>query len=87
MTLDEFKNDFYNIFKKEEYEVINKEGSKFKIKHLECGNEFIREKYYFLNRNRGCPFCNRSFKLTTETFKEDVRKLVGTEYSVIRRVH
>lgn len=84
MTLNEFKNDFYKIFKENEYEVIDKEGPNFKVKHLECGNEFTREKYYFLNRNRGCPFCNRSFKLTTETFKKEVKNLVGTEYFVLR---
>ncbi|MFE0341661.1 hypothetical protein P5618_015020 [Priestia megaterium] len=80
------------IFKKEVYELVNKDytvleeytnnKTKIKIKHNICDYEYSVQPSHFLQGKR-CPKCAGVLKKTTEIFKEEVFYLVGDEYKVL----
>lgn len=84
-TTDEFKSEVYNLVKNE-YTVLGEYKNtsvKIEIIHNNCGNKYMVSPRDFLNGKR-CPKCqHRSYKKTTEEFKQEVYKLVGNEYTVL----
>lgn len=80
---DYFKQEVYDLVS-DEYEIIGKYiNSKTKItfKH-KCGNIFDMTPHSFLSGQR-CPKCqHRSYRKTTEEFKNEIYQLVGNEYTV-----
>lgn len=69
----------------DEYSVIGNyinTHTKITFKHNVCGNEFDMSPHNFLSGQR-CPLCqHRSYKKTTEEFKEELFDLVGDEYTL-----
>ena len=45
-----------------------------------CGKEFKQRPSNHVNMHQGCPFCNMSFKKTTEEYINDARKVHGDKY-------
>jgi hypothetical protein len=55
---------------------------KILVKHEYCGNTYSVDPHSFL-RGRRCPYCASNAVKTTKKFKQDVKNLVGDEYSVL----
>jgi Zn ribbon nucleic-acid-binding protein len=70
----------------EEYEVLSEyidSQTNILMKHNKCGNIYQVKPNNFLQGQR-CPKCqHRSYKKTTEEFKQEVKNLVGNEYEVL----
>lgn len=79
---DYFKNEVYQLVG-DEYSVIGDYANthtKITFKHMICGNKFDMSPHSFISGQR-CPFCqHRSYRKTTEEFKEELFNLVGDEY-------
>lgn len=82
--IDYFKNEV-NQLVGDEYSVIGEyvnTHTKTTFKHMICGNEFDMTPHNFLSGQR-CPQCqHRSYRKTTEEFKEELFNLVGDEYTL-----
>lgn len=80
--IDYFKNEV-NQLVGDEYSVIGdyvNTHTKTTFKHNTCKNEFDMTPHNFLSGQR-CPQCqHRSYRKTTEEFKEELFNLVGDEY-------
>lgn len=80
-----------NKFKKEvkeitdgQYKVLGKYTGaleKIKLKHYRCNKEFKMKASTFLNGSR-CPHCAGKRK-TTKSFKQEIKELVGYQYTVL----
>jgi Zn ribbon nucleic-acid-binding protein len=70
-----------------EYSVLGEyvnSSKKIKMKHNKCGHEWKVQPSLFVSKNgTRCPNCYGNIKRTTEEFKEEVKELVGNEYSVL----
>lgn len=86
-TTEEFKNEVRERVG-EEYTVLGEYKTaitKIRMRHNcdKCNNyEWDIKPNNFLNGQR-CPKCSHKIKKNTETFKEEVRELVGDSYSVM----
>lgn len=81
---DEFKSKLYKINKDVEVigEYINA-ITKIKMKCKKCNKTFEMTPNCLLN-GQSCPRCqHRSYKKTTDEFKEEVSKLTNGEYSLV----
>ena len=80
-----FKKEIFNLVENE-YEILGEYvrcHSKILFKHVNCDNEFEMTPHSFLSGQR-CPKCqHRSYKKTTEEFKQEIFNLVGDEYKLI----
>lgn len=78
-----FKKEVFDLVG-DEYKIIGEyknTHTKIKIQH-NCGNVFEMSAHNFLGGQR-CPKCqHRSYKKTTDEFKQEVYDLVGDEYIV-----
>lgn len=91
-TLEDFKNDVHSLVG-DDYTVLGDKylGNKIKIKirHNICGFEYDVRPNDFISGCR-CPKCSGKVRKNTEYFKNEVRELVGDEYSVLgeyKRTH
>lgn len=69
----------------EEYTVVGDyvdNKTKIEIHHKKCGRNFDITPANFKTRKR-CPLCNGTFRKTTKTFVEEMKKLRGEEYVMI----
>lgn len=69
----------------DEYVVIGEyvnNKTKIKMRHSFCGYEFEMKPNHFLSGAR-CAKCSGKLQLTTDTFKDRVKQLVGDEYTVL----
>jgi len=70
----------------DEYTVLGEyanDKTKIRMKHNVCGyDEWYITPAHFKDNTR-CPVCFGNLKGTTETFKKEVYKLVGTDYTVL----
>ena len=57
-------------------------GTKLKVRHNICKNEYEVAPCNFFQGYK-CPYCSKHKKKTTESFKKEVKELVGEEYSVL----
>lgn len=76
LTTEEFKEKLYNKVK-DSYELIDEYiDSKTKIRfiHKKCGN-IVKIKPMDILKGRGCHFCNKKEKYTTDSFKEKVKDM------------
>lgn len=84
-TTQQFKNEV-KAATGNEYSVIGEYETALKdieIRHNTCGKTFKMRPSMFLYGQR-CPHCqHRSYKKTTDEFKNEIRKIVGSEYCVI----
>lgn len=88
-TTESFKEEVFGLVGNE-YEVLGEyvnNGTKIKMKHIKCSNEYNVTPNHFL-RGVKCPECakclsrNKKTK-TTEEFKEEVFDIVGNEYTIL----
>lgn len=81
---DYFKQEVFDLVSNE-YIVLGKyknTNTKILFRH-DCGNEFEMTPHSFLSGQR-CPKCqHRSYKKTTEEFKQEIYALVSNEYELI----
>ena len=83
-TTNNFKKEIFNLVENE-YTVLGEyinAKTKIKIIHNLCNHEYPVEPNSFLQGSR-CPKCFGTFKKDTEIFKEEVKNLVGEEYTVL----
>lgn len=69
----------------EEYTFIGaytKAKDKIVVIHNICGHEYEVTPDNFLNKGTRCPKCNGGVKKTDEEFKQEIKDLVGEEYTV-----
>lgn len=82
------------VFKEEVFELVGNEytvigeyvntSTHIQMKHNKCGHKYPVTPTHFLGDKTRCPKCShRSYKKTTEEFKQEVFELVGNEYIVI----
>lgn len=80
---DYFKQEVYDLVSNE-YEIVGEyinNRTKITFRH-KCGNIFDMTPHNFLSGQR-CPKCqHRSYRKTTDEFKEEVFKLAGDEYTI-----
>ena len=57
-------------------------GRKVRIKHLLCGYEWVTSIQHIMN-DTSCPKCQGNLQKTTESFKQEVKSIVGDEYEVL----
>lgn len=79
-------------FKKEVFDLVSDEYifldayvnamTKLRVRHNKCGNTYEVKPNIFLNGNR-CSYCYGTPKKTNAQFKQEVKNLVGDEYSVL----
>lgn len=83
-THEEFINQISNLVGSE-YVVLGKYKStheKILIRHVRCGHTWMVEPNAFLKGSR-CPACYGHMKKNTQIFKNEVKNLVGNEYTVL----
>jgi len=88
MTTDEFKERVYQIVG-EEYTLLGEYtgySTHVTLRHNECGHEYGVSAGGFL-QGRRCPNCNQDFLKTDEQFREEVKSLLGEEYSIMSKYH
>lgn len=56
---------------------------KAKFKHNECGYEWYTTPACLLHSKYGCPKCSKNNKGSTEEFKEEIKHLVGDEFTLV----
>lgn len=79
-------------FKREVYDLVGNEytfldayvnaRTKLRVKHNNCGNVYKVKPNNFLNGSR-CPYCYGTSKKTDTQFKQEVKNLVGNEYTFL----
>ena len=82
LTIDEFLKRAKEIHgDKYDYSKVNYINTDTKVCII-CSihGEFWQTPYHHINRKQGCPKCNKSYKLTTETFIEKAKKVHGNKY-------
>lgn len=84
-TTKDFKKDVKRLTGKE-YKVIGEyinNKTHIKIKHMKCGHIYEVTPGHFLHGNR-CPYCyGTNIQKTNEEFLQEVKKLVGDEYTFL----
>lgn len=85
----DFENKFYSFGKNDNYEVVGKYTKmleKIEIKHLTCGNTFTRLASKTTPKVN-CPRCHKQSrnKRTDKMFKEELKELVGNEYTPLEK--
>lgn len=84
-TIEEYKKEVDELGNGE-YEVLSNEyfGNKVKLRmlHKTCGFKYEVKPNVFLSGSR-CPYCAGKVRKNTEYFKNEVKNLVGDEYTVI----
>lgn len=83
-NLDIFKNNVYKLTK-DEYTVLGEYincHTKILMKHNICGNEYKVTPNHFIQGTR-CPYCDKTKKLTIESFKQKVKDITNDEYTVL----
>lgn len=84
-TTEDFKLDVLNTIG-DDYVVLGEyknNKTPIKMKHLICKKEYKSRPDNILNKSTKCPYCFGSNKLTTNEFKEIVKKLSRDEYNVL----
>jgi len=74
----------------DDYSVLGKyknANTKIRMKHNVCGYEYEVRPANFIGEGKGlsnrCPKCFGNHKKTTELFKEEVKNIVNTDYTVL----
>ena len=83
-TTEQFKREVYDLVGNE-YTVLSEYANsktKVKMKHNICGHSYKVRPNDFLRGNK-CPFCYGTHKKTTEQFKQEIKALVGNDYTVL----
>lgn len=83
-STEEFKTEVYDLVGNE-YSVLGeyfKSDIKIKMKHSKCGSTYMVTPSMFLCGNR-CPKCFKNFRKTQDEFENEVRSVLGNDYSVI----
>ena len=84
-TIEEYKKEVDELGNGE-YEVLSNEyfGNKVKLPmlHKICGFKYEVKPNVFLSGSR-CPYCAGKVRKNTEYFKNEVKDLVGNEYSIV----
>ena len=83
-TDNQFKHEVFNLVGNE-YTFLDSyvnNHTKLKVKHNKCGNTYEVKPNTFLRGNR-CPYCSGKLKKTDDQFKQEVRNLVGDEYTFL----
>lgn len=83
-TTATFSKEVYNLYKGE-YAVADKyinAHTKIKMYHKMCNSYFYMSPHDFLS-GRHCPHCATNHKKTNDEFLNQVRSLVGSEYTVL----
>jgi len=83
-TTDNFKKEVKELVG-DEYKVLGtykNSSTKIKFLHTVCNKEFLMTPTNFLHQNK-CPHCFGKKKKTTDEFKEEVKELVGNEFTVL----
>lgn len=80
-------------FKNEVFEKVNNEYTvlgeykgalkKIEMRHEKCKKTYKVTPHDFLSGGNRCPYCNGNKKLTTDEFKNKVKKLEGEEYTIL----
>ena len=84
-TTEQFKEEVKKITGNE-YTVLGEyinNKTKILMKHDICGHEYYVTPNRLLSAKNRCPDCYGTPKKTTEQFKEEVKKIVGNEYTVL----
>lgn len=83
LTHEEFLNTLKPHFGEEitVLEQYQNRRTKILVRHS-CGYEW-RTNPHTLSTGHGCPVCKGNLKKCTETFRDEVKKLVGEEYTVL----
>lgn len=87
-TAEEFSLEVVEI-SRGEYEVIGRyvnTATNVEFRHNRCGTEYTTSPSHFLMGKR-CPKCAGNSIPTDEEFREDIRKLVGDEYTFLGQYH
>lgn len=82
---EQFLSEFHNLWGNE-YEVLGtykNNKTPILIKHIECGGEFNATPNNLLTHLTRCPYCYGNRRKDTDTFKQEVHKLVGDEYTIL----
>ncbi|RNB59377.1 hypothetical protein EDM57_04335 [Brevibacillus gelatini] len=85
-TADEFKN-IVKTLGKNEYTILGEyknSSTKIKIKHKQCGFEYLVRPIDFINGYR-CGNCSTRKKKSHEEFENEVYQLVGSEYTILSK--
>ena len=83
-TTEQFKQEVKELAGNE-YSVLSEYKNaqvKIRIKHNTCGTVYEVTPNNFLGGNR-CPNCFGNERKTTEQFKQEIKELVGNEYTVL----
>jgi len=84
-TTDIFKDEIKNLVG-DEYtlmsEYINRK-TKVTIKHNICGHSFDIFPYNFIKKQNKCIYCDKNNRKNTDIFKEEIKNLVGDEYTLM----
>ena len=85
-TQEQFEKEVFELYNGE-YSVAGRyinNGTKIKMRHNKCGKEYEVLPVSFLEGYSKCPYCNKTINgITTDVFKDRVKKLVGDEYTVL----
>ena len=86
-TTEQFKKEVYDLVGNE-YTILGEYknlSTKILMKHNKCGHKYLVNPYNFLLGYNKCPVCHVPIRknLNTDIFKEEVKKLVGDEYTVL----
>lgn len=83
-TNDRFKKEVFNLVG-DEYTFLDSyidSRTEIRVKHNICGNSYAVKPSNFLNGRR-CPYCNGNAKKSDHQFKQEVKNLVGDEYTFL----
>ena len=83
-TDTQFKQEVFELVK-DEYTFLDSYANnktKLRVKHNECQNIYKVTPYDFLSGHR-CPYCYGNHKKTDAQFKQEVKNLVGDEYTFL----
>lgn len=80
-------------FKKEVFELVGDEYTfldlyvnaytKLRVKHNKCGNTYKVRPRDFFNKHSRCPYCSVKSVKTDKQFKQEIKNLVGDEYTFL----
>ena len=79
-----FKDEIYSLVGNE-YTILDtyiNANTKIKVKHNKCGNTYAVLPSNFLKGHR-CPLCYGNIKKTDAQFKQEIKNLVGNEYTFL----
>lgn len=83
-TDHQFKQEVYNLVGNEYKFLEGYKGAmtKIEVTHIKCGHTYKVSPNNFL-RGKRCPRCRGSFRKTPVQFRQEVRDLVGDEYTIL----